>query len=371
MSTNFDKFAILDSFLDEVATYLPEVSANLDRLQQRPDDQEALEETYRRAHTIAGSAAMMDFTALAHVAQGIEETLGDALDGVRALDVPAIGLLRRSFSRLSRLADLVRSGADGGEIAAEDDADRAAWRGGAAASPSAPMGGMASPAVGGQPSSPGLPDWLSGFGASSASGPASAPPQGAPTSAPAGAQPSFDEMLQAFGAPGGGAPGGPPAGPFGPASSPAMPSRAPGSDFSAPGQRFADPAVERTAPVPAAGMFPSRSMPSGAIGGYGQSVASNGAAHPVAPADAAANVMAVSPAWEDLHSNEDAVRRQVASLRDVVGTLREAAQAMEDERTELRGFLDGSRDAIERLEDWAGQAMGLDLQRSPEQVRRY
>ncbi|HEY7780618.1 MAG TPA: response regulator [Ktedonobacterales bacterium] len=380
MSTNFDKFAILDSFLDEVATYLPEVSANLDRLQQRPDDQEALEETYRRAHTIAGSAAMMDFTALAHVAQGIEETLGDALDGVRRLDIPAIGLLRRSFSRLSRLADLVRSGADGNDIAAEDDADRAAWRGGAASAPTDAAGALPSGPAGGPMASPGLPDWLAGFGPATTGGPA--PQQSAPNGAPHNAQPSFDDMLQAFGASPAGpasmpAPGMSGSGMAGPGMSapgmptPTMPPRGPVNGFGGPGRLGGDAAVERTAPVPAAGMFPPRSLPSGALGAHGQSFPSNGAGHPVAPADAAANLMAVSPAWEDLHANEDAVRRQVAALRDVVATLREAAQTMEDERTELRGFLDGSRDALERLEDWAGQAMGLDLRRSPEQVRRY
>src|SRR5262249_42699867 len=45
--------------------------------------------------------------------------------------------------------------------------------------------------------------------------------------------------------------------------------------------------------------------------------------------------------------------------------------AREDERAELRGFLDGSRDALERIEDWAGRQMGLDLRHSPESVRRY
>src|SRR5258708_19465567 len=80
MATNFDKFAILDSFLDEVASYLPEIQAHLDRLQQRPDDRETIEETYRRTHTIAGSAAMMEFTGLSRVSQGMEDVLGDALD---------------------------------------------------------------------------------------------------------------------------------------------------------------------------------------------------------------------------------------------------------------------------------------------------
>src|SRR5262249_25114255 len=67
----------------------------------------------------------------------------------------------------------------------------------------------------------------------------------------------------------------------------------------------------------------------------------------------------------------EALTRQVASLADLAVAMRQAAQAMEDERGELRGFLDGSRDALDRLEDWTGRQMGLDLRGSPESVRRY
>src|SRR5215472_6814964 len=134
MSDNFDKFAILESFLDEVSSYLPEIEENLDALQQRPDDMNVIEETYRRAHTIGGSAAMMDFGNLAHVAQGIEDILGHAIDSQTALDAPAIALLRRSFSRLSRLLENIRTNTDGTALVSEDDADRAAWRGSSSAS---------------------------------------------------------------------------------------------------------------------------------------------------------------------------------------------------------------------------------------------
>ena len=129
MTDNFDKSTILDSFLDEVTAYLPEIEANLDRLQQSPGNTEALEETYRRAHTIGGSAAMRDFEALAHVAQGMEEILGEALDRGTPLAGATIALLRRSHGRLARLVEHIRSGADDAPVVAEDDADRAAWRG--------------------------------------------------------------------------------------------------------------------------------------------------------------------------------------------------------------------------------------------------
>src|SRR5258708_38692856 len=111
MATNFDKFAIIDSFLDEVASYLPEIQAHLDRLQQRPDDRETIEETYRRTHTIAGSAAMMEFTGLSRVSQGMADGLGDALGRHVPLDPPTVAPLRRSLSRLDKLLQHGNDGA--------------------------------------------------------------------------------------------------------------------------------------------------------------------------------------------------------------------------------------------------------------------
>src|SRR5947199_10737363 len=96
MSNTFDKLSVLDSFIDEVNSYLPEIEANLGRLVHMPDDKEALEETYRRVHTIGGCASMRDFPCLAHVAHGMEDILGDVLDHLGTLDQLSFGLLPRS-----------------------------------------------------------------------------------------------------------------------------------------------------------------------------------------------------------------------------------------------------------------------------------
>src|SRR5260370_37313694 len=103
MSNAFDKLSVLDSFIEEVNSYLPEIESNLERLAQSPGDMDALEETYRRTHTIGGSASMMYFPGLAHVAHGLEGILGDVLDGVATLDASTIRLLQRSQSRMHQL----------------------------------------------------------------------------------------------------------------------------------------------------------------------------------------------------------------------------------------------------------------------------
>ena len=433
MSNSFDKFAILESFLDEVTSYLPEIGANLDTLQQRPGDTEVIEETYRRTHTIAGSAAMMEFGGVAHVAQGMEDLLGEAIDSGGALTPPVIALLRRSLSRLSQLVEHIRTGADNAPIVADDDRDRAALRGqgSAAASgafPSAAAGAMPMPPVGspGAPLGAGagiqMPDWLAAFadptgpapsphasvappsyGPSNGGRPPSGPLPGSPSGTSSGTYPMYSP--------------GSPAAPAGPAAwgsslsdlptgqnpvMPAMPGSAPGAGFGA-------SAAWQQAPRPDSGALRDEGAPTGTQqpslnemldafrgGGdqYDSSSSNVGAAAssagmlgaygaqsaPWSPAPSTPNnssplassaPASALPVLRELREDEEIARRHVATLGDVGASLREAAQAMEDERTELRQFLDGTRDALERLEDWAGEQMGLDLKHSPDSVRRY
>src|SRR5256885_9304714 len=128
MSNTFDKLSVLNSFIEEVNRYLPEIEANLGRLVHIPDNTEALEETYRRVHTIGGSASMMDFPGLAHVAHGMEDILGDVLDDLAALDQSTIGLLQRSLGRMHRLLYGIHNGIDEDAVIAEDDEDYSQYR---------------------------------------------------------------------------------------------------------------------------------------------------------------------------------------------------------------------------------------------------
>src|SRR5258708_37551720 len=110
MSNTFDKLSVLDSFIEEVNSYLPQIETNLELLTQSPTDMDTLEEAYRFTHTIGGAASMMDFPGLAHVAHGMEDILGDALDRITILDEAKLGLLRRSLGRLHQLLEGVHNG---------------------------------------------------------------------------------------------------------------------------------------------------------------------------------------------------------------------------------------------------------------------
>jgi chemotaxis protein histidine kinase CheA/ActR/RegA family two-component response regulator len=411
-SEGFDKSTIINSFLDEVSAYIPEIEAHLDRLQLAPDDSEALEEAYRRTHTIAGSAAMMDFHGLAHIAQGMEVILDGVLEQRSTLDAPTVALLRRSCGRLDRVARLIRTGESDAEIVKEDDQDHMAYRGpssmyGSSASPSLPPSfasasetpdaarGMTPDAGGPQtpPLSAEIPDWLAAFGAPSPSPVAGPPTPRLPASGDL-ATPSIapEELSQTAPRPSEVTPTAPRVPEpwsqsfteMATGVAPAIPTQPPAYSGS---HGVAEPAgssardrdresfiqSQATAQIPAQSPFAS------SLGWGGPLDTPVQSAGPVSPANPStfpaptggALPAGASDALDTMRADEETVRRQVASLRDTVEMLREAAQAMENERGQLQSFLDGSHDALDRLEEWVGQQMNLDLRHSPEAVRAY
>ncbi|MBO0791118.1 MAG: Hpt domain-containing protein, partial [Ktedonobacteraceae bacterium] len=462
MSDTFDKQAVLDSFTAEVNSYLPEIETNLERLTLVPGDMDALEETYRRVHTIGGSASMMDFPGLAHVAHGMEDILGDALDGLTTLNEVTIDILRRSFGRLKLLLEGIRSGINEGPIIEEDDADYARYRAAvdSVAQPSQSMQSAApqehaaqyqqsSPSY--QPEQPPAQP-QEAFNQQPPTTPRYfeevAPPAPATTSS---STPSLEEVLNSFRTPSV-MPGDdldwpedPPASShvqeqnasYWPATrveeppaqndiwssqtfqpSTAQPSSSWSSSaleelmastrsssaplqppappptwdyadaqsedlYSPPSIAPQEPAPEQAHPgypVEIDSQTPAPTEPQGA---WQQGWNSQDALPPLPTQDAqpfqpAPAEIEESPEASDLPAPYSEARReaealeaQVTSLRDITNHMRSAISIIEAQRSEFKGFLDGSKDALDRMEDWAGKAMGLNLRKSPEQVRRY
>src|SRR5258708_7587145 len=75
--------------------------------------------------------------------------------------------------------------------------------------------------------------------------------------------------------------------------------------------------------------------------------------------------------YSELQGESQVLEDQASSLKRTLTQLRLAVSVIEGQRTEFKSFLDGSKDALNRMEEWAGRAMGLNLRNSPEQVRRY
>ncbi|MEO7020926.1 MAG: response regulator [Ktedonobacteraceae bacterium] len=440
MSNTFDKLTVLDSFIEEVNSYLPEIEANLERLTQSPSDMEALEETYRRTHTIGGSASMMDFPGMAHVAHGMEDILGDVLDGLATLDQPTIALLQRSLGRLHNLVGGIRHGIDENAMMAEDDEDYARYRAKQEIAAQSVSGEMITPEYVHPSQGPAItypePDAASSFDAMLASfrtPPSSEaswqeepvfraefPPRPevslpVPPMQPAqhahfeaqmpiettrsGPPPSALEMLA-------GASRRQELPPTPPASSPVpqVPSVAPPTPrpqapeetlysmagpiafpvtlqqpVQLPSEFPLSPALppqtgrsEQTVPLPPppiqmsptfSGVLPPPQQD--LIGGV---VPSATASHGLVQQE---ELSLPQQIYQDLQGETRALEDQAVSLQRTLAQLRLAASVIEAQRAEFKGFLDGSRDALDRMEDWAGKAMGLNLRNSPEQVRRY
>src|SRR6266480_1174770 len=431
MSDTFDKLSVLDSFIEEVNSYLPEIENNLAKLAQPPSgstpgDMEAIEETYRRTHTIGGSASMMDFPGLAHVAHGMEDILGDVLDGVTTLDLPILALLQRSLGRMHQLLQGIHAGIDEEAIMAEDDADYVRYR--ALTDSSA----QPAPASNGSSNNQQLLEAVTSSFADE--------PTPIPTASATPSMPSLDEVLASFRTP-----------PVSPGEEVAWPedsapaaSVAPaepvyelqseyigeGSEYRGSGERMSSeadipmweeypaphveeqtaepepglanpsalemlvastssrPAATRDDPTvsPAPSQTPgtpsvepdvSRGERSGTIPALPEADLA-GVTNPWQPAVVAqpapvlqAGELAIPTIFNEMQEEAQTVIVQASSLREVLHQLRMAMSVIESQRTEFKGFLDGSKDALDRMEDWAGQAMGLNLRNSPEHVRRY
>ncbi len=366
MSNTFDKLSVLDSFIEEVNSYLPEIEANLGRLAHMPDDTEALEETYRRVHTIGGSASMMDFPGLAHVAHGMEDILGDVLDDLATLEEPTIGLLQRSLVRMHRLLDGIQNGIDEDAVIAEDDEDYSQYR--MMIETSARNG-----------------DNTATDDESTAQIIATIQPPMETSIA------SLDDMVASFRAP----------------------AKANGEEVSWPEESIAEQFADQTPrsihdtqprqPSQAVSPVPVEAIQQSALemlaGTAGQSVPQNShmmnaQATPMEeeseittqmevgeelsePSMAQTDITLRSPErsfvqiYGDLQKEAQVLEGQASSLKRTLAQLRLSVSVVEGQRAEFRGFLDGSKDALERMEEWAGKAMGLNLRNSPEQVRRY
>jgi chemotaxis protein histidine kinase CheA/ActR/RegA family two-component response regulator len=475
MSDTFDKISVLDSFIEEVNSYLPEIETNLERLTQSPSDMDALEETYRRTHTIGGSASMMDFPGLAHVAHGMEDVLADALDGLISLDEAALALLRRSLGRLHQLLRGIRSGIDEESVIAEDDADYGRYRAKVEAT------GLVSSAVQDSAEASTVPVMNENQTQMTPSA-MLAPTQNPPSRSSAVS--SFDEVLASFRTPAV-SPGEELAWPedspivghsengvssqlvtgagqidipvssavpqvdqvlasfHTPLANPAdtaalvspedpavahpedvalsqsnlnasqtdVPSspvpqtlsdvvQAPLADASQAKldrQTALEELMASTRPAPSEDYFTSEpastdiepSSPFYSVVGENDLSTYPGANSqlPVEHSIPSYTPESHIPEEEQEQSRQDDENllqiydeiqkdaqiavSQASSLADMVPQLRQAMEVIEIQRSEFKGFLSGSKDALERMEDWAGQAMGLNLRNSPEQVRRY
>ncbi len=76
MAAPFDKSGIIEFFLMEAGEHIQNLNKGLLSLEKDPKNSGMIDELFRAAHTLKGSAAMMGFQGISDVAHKAEDMLG-------------------------------------------------------------------------------------------------------------------------------------------------------------------------------------------------------------------------------------------------------------------------------------------------------
>ena len=81
MAAQFDKSELIEFFLVEAGEHLQNLNAGLLSLEKDPENRGTIDELFRAAHTLKGSAAMMGLQGISDVAHKAEDMLGHFRSG--------------------------------------------------------------------------------------------------------------------------------------------------------------------------------------------------------------------------------------------------------------------------------------------------
>lgn len=110
---------IMLAFIEEIAEYVPQLRQHLGKLTVKPKDKEALEEAYRLAHTIKGSAAMLELDELSAEGKTLEQTLLPVVEK-KAAFTPELGAsLLKNVDKVEGLLAKVKADVTGEGAAPE------------------------------------------------------------------------------------------------------------------------------------------------------------------------------------------------------------------------------------------------------------
>ncbi len=109
-------------FISETAEHLQSMSRGLVKIEQNPEEQEAIAEVFRNAHSIKGMAASMGFEPIRDLAHAMEDVMDDVREGTTRPEAEAMDLLFQGLDLLEKMLsqvenDLEFSG-EGEELAA-------------------------------------------------------------------------------------------------------------------------------------------------------------------------------------------------------------------------------------------------------------
>ena len=95
--------SIIDEFRAEAAEHLDALNAQLLKLEREPTATEPIRAMFLSAHTIKGSAAMLDLADIRVLAHAMEDVLARLRDSAQALDAATADLLFQAIDTLRRL----------------------------------------------------------------------------------------------------------------------------------------------------------------------------------------------------------------------------------------------------------------------------
>ena len=102
-----DKSGIIEFFLIEAGDHLQNLNKGLLSLEKNPDDTAMIDELFRAAHTLKGSAAMMGFQGISDVAHKAEDMLGQFRSGTIPICKESLNFLFDSVDAIKLMVDSV------------------------------------------------------------------------------------------------------------------------------------------------------------------------------------------------------------------------------------------------------------------------
>src|SRR5512139_316243 len=109
MAGSLDKSGIIEFFLVEAGEHLQNLNAGLLALEKTPEDRAVIDELFRAAHTLKGSAAMMGFQGISDVAHKAEDMLGLFRSGSIPITRDTLNFLFDSVDAVKLLVDGIAS----------------------------------------------------------------------------------------------------------------------------------------------------------------------------------------------------------------------------------------------------------------------
>jgi chemosensory pili system protein ChpA (sensor histidine kinase/response regulator) len=105
MAAPFDKSGIIEFFLIEAGEHLQNLNLGLLSLERDPSDNSIIDELFRAAHTLKGSAAMMGFSGISSIAHATEDMLGQFRSGSIPIRKDTLNFLFDSVDAIKLMVD--------------------------------------------------------------------------------------------------------------------------------------------------------------------------------------------------------------------------------------------------------------------------